>query len=92
MPSYGLFVRDAWQVTRKLTIDIGLRYEIYPAPSRDHWAGERYDPSTDKVYRGGFDTGKGQLAPRLGIAYRFNDKTVLRVGSGISVDAAPPAA
>ena len=35
-----------------------------PAPRRDHWAGERYDPNTDKVYRGGYDTGIGQFAPR----------------------------
>jgi len=86
MPSYGFFARDAWQATRKLTIDIGVRYEIYPAPRRDHWAGERYDPTTDKVYRGGYDTGIGQLAPRLGFAYRMDDKTVIRVGGGISVD------
>ena len=86
MPSYGFFARDAWQATRKLTIDVGVRFEIYPAPRRDHWAGERYDPNTDKVYRGGYDTGKGQLAPRLGLAYRLNDKTVFRAGGGISVD------
>ncbi|MGC4048933.1 MAG: hypothetical protein QM757_05345 [Paludibaculum sp.] len=36
--------------------------------------------------RGGFDIGKGQFAPRLGIAYRMNDKTVIRFGGGISVD------
>jgi len=86
MPSYGFYARDSWQVNRQLTIDYGMRYEIYPAPTRDHWAGERYDPNTDKVYRGGFDTGIGQLAPRLGIAYRLNDKTVIRTGAGISVD------
>lgn len=86
MPSYGLYVRDLWQVSRKLTIDYGVRYENYPAPRRDHWAGERYDPNTDQVYRGGYDTGKGQLAPRLGIAYRMNEKTVIRTGAGISID------
>lgn len=86
MPSYALYVRDSWQVNRKLTLSYGLRYEIYPAPRRDHWAGERYDPNTDKVYRGGYDVGKGQVAPRLGIAYRVNEKTVVRVGAGISVD------
>ena len=86
MPSYGFYARDAWQITRKLTIDYGLRYEYYAAPTRDHFAGERYDPNTDLVYRGGFDVGLGQLAPRLGIAYRLNDKTVIRLGGGISVD------
>ncbi len=86
MPSYGFYVRDMWQVSRKLTLNYGMRYEIYPAPRRDHWAGERYDPDTDMVYRGGYDTGKGQIAPRLGIAYRLNEKTVIRAGGGISVD------
>lgn len=86
MPSHGMYIRNAWQITRKLTIDYGIRYEIYPAPRRDHSEGERYDPNTDKVYRGGFDTGHGQFAPRLGIAYRINDKTVIRAGGGISID------
>ena len=86
MPQYGMYIRDAWHVNRKLTLDYGLRYEFYPAPRRDHWAGERYDPNTDKVYRGGFDVGKGQIAPRLGIAYQLNDKTVIRTGGGISID------
>jgi hypothetical protein len=86
MPSYGLYARDQWQVNRKLSIDYGIRYEFYPAPRRDHWAGERYDPNTDMVYRGGFDVGIGQLAPRLGIAYRMNEKTVIRLGGGISID------
>ncbi len=86
MPSYGVYARDSWQVNRKLTLNYGVRYEIYPAPRRDHWAGERYDPNTDIVYRGGYDVGHGQFAPRLGIAYRMNEKTVIRVGAGISID------
>jgi hypothetical protein len=86
MPSYGIYARDMWQVNRKLTLNYGMRYELYPAPRRDHWAGERYDPNTDRVYRGGYDVGYGQIAPRAGIAYRLNEKTVLRVGAGISVD------
>jgi hypothetical protein len=86
MPSYGFYARDMWQVSRKLTLNYGFRYEFYPAPRRDHWAGERYDPDTDRVYRGGFDVGWGQIAPRLGIAYRMNEKTVIRLGGGISID------
>jgi hypothetical protein len=86
MPSYGLYARDSWQVSRKATLNYGVRYEFYPPPRRDHWAGERYDPNTDLVYRGGYDVGKGQLAPRLGVAYRVNEKTVVRAGAGISID------
>ena len=68
--------------------DSELRHALrnLPGARRDHWAGERYDPNTDMVYRGGYDTGKGQIAPRLGIAYRMNEKTVIRAGGGISID------
>ena len=95
MPSFGFYVRDQWQVTRKLTLNYGVRYERYPMARRDHHGPERYDPDTDKVYVGGLgdvpedagiNVGKGQLAPRLGIAYRITDKTVIRTGYGISID------
>lgn len=32
----GLFAQDTWRVTRKLTLDIGLRYDYQPAP-REIW-------------------------------------------------------
>ncbi len=95
MPSYGFYARDQWQVSRKLTIDYGMRYEYYPVGRRDHHGMDRYDPATDKVLIGGYgdvpfnagiDVGKGQIAPRLGIAYRLNEKTVMRSGFGISID------
>ena len=95
MPSYGFFIRDSWQVTRKLTINYGTRYEYYPFATRDHRGGERYDPATDKVFIGGvgntptdtgLNVGLGQLAPRFGLAYRLSDRTVIRSGFGISID------
>lgn len=95
MPAWGFYARDQWQVTRKLTVTYGARFERYPFATRDHRGGERYDPSTDKVLIGGLgntprdtgvDVGLGQIAPRLGIAYRMNDRTVVRAGYGISID------
>jgi hypothetical protein len=95
MPGYGFYFRDQWQVNRKLTVNYGTRFERYPFATRDHRGGERYDPNTDKVLVGGVgdtptdtgvDVGLGQLAPRIGIAFRANDKTVFRAGYGISVD------
>ncbi|BDC48051.1 hypothetical protein F183_A03670 [Bryobacterales bacterium F-183] len=95
MPGYGFYARDNWQVNRKLTINYGMRYEYYPFATRDHRGVERYDPTLDKVLIGGLgnvptdtgvDTGKGQIAPRFGMAYRLNDRTVLRAGYGISID------
>ena len=34
MPSYGFYARDAWQASRKLTIDIGIRFQIFYANPR----------------------------------------------------------
>ncbi len=95
MPGWGFYARDQWQVTRKLTVNYGARFERYPFATRDHRGGERYDPDTDLVLIGGVgstptDTGvkvpKLQVAPRFGLAYRFTEKTVFRAGYGISVD------
>ena len=83
MPGWGFYARDQWQVTRKLTVNYGTRYEYYPFATRDHRGAERYDPDIDKVLIGGLgnvptdtgvDVGIGQLAPRLGIAYRGDRK------------------
>jgi hypothetical protein len=95
MPGWGIYARDQWQVTRNLTVNFGTRYEYYPFATRDHRGAERYDPIIDRVLIGGLgatpestgvDVGKGQLAPRLGIAWRATEKTIVRAGYGISVD------
>jgi hypothetical protein len=95
MPGWGFYARDQWQVTRKLTINFGARFESYPFGKRDHRGWERYDPETDKVLVGGLgnvptDTGVDvpalQVAPRLGIAYRVTERTVIRAGYGITID------
>ena len=89
------YVRDMWQVTSKLTLDYGMRWEYYPIYSHDHYGAVRFDPTTDFIYVGGengvpWDAGatatKKGFAPRLGVAYRLNEKTVLRSGYGISID------
>jgi hypothetical protein len=95
MPSWGLYARDQWQINRKLTLNYGMRYEYYPFATRADRGGERYDPETDKVLVGGLgnvpmnagvDVGNGQVAPRIGIAYRVSEKTVARAGYGVSID------
>src|SRR5262245_9261771 len=95
MPGWGIYARDQWQVTRNLTLNFGTRYESCPFATRDHRGAERYDPIVDRVLIGGLgntpkstgvDVGKGQLAPRLGIAWRATEKTVVRAGYGIGVD------
>ena len=95
MPSWGFYARDQWQINKQLTLNYGMRYEYYPFATRADRGGERYDPVTDRLFIGGLggvpenagvDVGKGQVAPRLGLAYRLAEQTVVRAGYGISVD------
>jgi hypothetical protein len=92
---YAFYVRDRWQVTRKLTLDYGVRYEYYPLGTWANYGAPRYDPTTNIAYvggvngvpgNGGIHVGGGQFAPRLGLAYRLSDRTVIRAGYGISTD------
>ncbi len=119
-PLLGSFVQDDWRVTPKLTVNIGLRYEVEGALR------ERFNrsvtgmdfttvnplnaavqanyaknptpelPASQFVVKGGllfagvngqpsalFNTPKLNFAPRFGIAYRLNDKTVIRSGYGV---------
>jgi hypothetical protein len=98
LKTYALYARDHWQVTPKLTFTYGLRWELYPFPTRDHVGVSRFDPDTGLVYTGGLsgvpeDTGAnvgvGQFLPRLGVAYRAGEKTVIRGGYGQSADPRP---
>ncbi|MDQ2901876.1 MAG: TonB-dependent receptor, partial [Acidobacteriota bacterium] len=94
----GWYARDRWQVSRNLTVDIGLRYEFYPLMTRAGKGIERYDPTTNNVYLGGrgnipdaagITVSKKLFAPRIGVAYRLGDKSVLRAGYGINIDPIP---
>jgi len=93
--TWSIYARDAWQVMPKLTIDYGLRWEYYPIYSHDYYGAVRFDPSNDNIYVGGeggvpwntgADASKKNFAPRLGVAYRLTEKTVIRAGAGITVD------
>lgn len=94
---YAFYARDHWQIGRKLTLTYGLRFEGFPVPRKDHTGINRFDPDTGKVFTGGlsgvpFDTGADGaylFLPRIGLAFRLNDKTVLRGGYGQSADPRP---
>ena len=88
---YGVYVADRWQASEKLTLNLGLRYEYYPLMSRQNRGIERLDFDTFNVRLGGLggnpqDLGisvsKTLFAPRLGAAYRLDERTVFRAGYG----------
>lgn len=96
---FGWYARDRWQATRNLTVNFGLRYEYYPLMTRAGGKGlERLDLNTNTVSLGGrgdvprdngITVSKKLFAPRVGIAYRMTEKTVIRTGYGLSYDPLP---
>ncbi len=119
---WALFVQDDWRVSRRLTINLGLRWE-YEGPTTERYnrsvGGFDYDspnpiaaqakanyarspipqiPVGQFDVRGGllfpggaqaralWDPDRNNFAPRAGLAFQLNNKTVLRSGYGIFYD------
>ncbi len=91
---FAAFGQDTYQITRKLTLDLGLRYEYYsPVKPRYKGGASNYDPYTNTLLIAGYgdvnlatgvDPQSLNFAPRVGFAYRLTDKQVIRGGYGIS--------
>jgi hypothetical protein len=95
----GWYFRDRWQASRNLTVTLGLRYELYPLMTRAGRGGiEQWDETTNVVLLGGaggnpkglgIATSHKLFAPRVGIAYRLGQSTVIRTGYGITYNPMP---
>ncbi|HEX3437466.1 MAG TPA: carboxypeptidase regulatory-like domain-containing protein [Pseudacidobacterium sp.] len=92
---WALYARDQWQLTPKLSVNYGMRWEYYPMAYSDFGGARVLDTSTMTVLIGGnggvpvndgVSVGHGLFLPRLGVAYRATDKTVIRAGYGITAD------
>jgi hypothetical protein len=87
----GIFVQDDWRATPKLTLNLGIRYE-YESPltiATDIYS--RIDPSSGALWAAGLNgvsrslnitTPKGNVSPRVGLAYAIDSKTVVRAAFG----------
>ena len=93
--AFFTFVQDKWAVTKKLTIDLGLRHEYYTPLSGlvDRGGLSNYDPRTNTLQVAGYGNVSGSVGvlkyvknfgPRTGLSYRLNEKTVARAGYGVS--------
>jgi hypothetical protein len=59
----GYYIRDNWQVTRRLSFNVGMRFEHFPIMNRGEFGIERYDPETNQVLIGGRVTFPGTPGP-----------------------------
>ena len=74
---YSTWVQDNWTVSPRLTANLGLRYEVVQDALGEQYVLAPFMPSKRHA-------ALGNIAPRLGAAYNFNDgKTVLRGGWGL---------
>ena len=91
---FGAFIQDDWKLTDRLTLNLGFRYEIHTPWYEAHDKQVNWDANTGALELPGqngnpralYDTynGIGNYQPRLGIAYRITNKTVVRAGYSLS--------
>jgi Carboxypeptidase regulatory-like domain len=89
------YVQDKWQIRPDVTLDLGLRHELYfPLVGYTPVGGQAtYDPVANNIRVAGYGDIPENLGvkmnwknfgPRTGISWRPNDATVLRAGYGVS--------
>lgn len=87
----GLFAQDDWRISRRLTLNAGIRWDYLPYPSEVYGRQANFDivSRSIKLASGGGDsqvnTRYNNFGPRLGFAYdlKGDGKTVVRGGYGL---------
>ncbi|HEX7085587.1 MAG TPA: carboxypeptidase-like regulatory domain-containing protein [Vicinamibacterales bacterium] len=98
-PEYALYVQDDWRVTSKLTVNAGVRWDVFPPWIEVDDRQSNFDVSTGtfvvaspdaviqgvKVGRYLQTYSKGDIGPRFGFAYdlRGDGRTIIRGGWGV---------
>jgi hypothetical protein len=104
-PEFGAYAQDDYRLTSKLTVNLGLRWDVYPPYLEVNNRQSNFDPSTgqfvvasDNATINGVKVGrrlqtysKRDLGPRTGFAYDLsgNGKTIVRGGFGVYWDFTP---
>jgi len=98
---WGFYVQDTWKITRKLTLDYGLRYDYDTYPREQYGRMPSASLSVPNPTVGGRPGGivyeatcnckfaknyPFAFGPRIGVAYQITPKTVLRGGIAIAYD------
>ena len=90
---YGFYFQDDWRVNGKLTLNLGMRYDIITPPEEAHGEGSNLNFQTFQIENakvngisksGGLAIPYNDFSPRIGFAYSVTPRTVIRGGFGIS--------
>ena len=98
-PEWGLYLQDDFRLNSKLTLNLGLRWDVFVPWVEDDNRQSNFDPSTGRMVVASDDAvingvhvgrhlqtwSKGDFAPRLGFAYDLNGngRTIIRGGFGV---------
>jgi Carboxypeptidase regulatory-like domain/TonB dependent receptor len=87
------YVQDDWHVSPTLTLNLGVRYDVFTPFTEEQNRISNFDPVAGKIIVAGVDgvsptinipTDYSNLAPRIGFSQRIGQRTVLRGGFGLS--------
>jgi hypothetical protein len=75
-PKFGVWAQDDWQISDRLTLNLGLRWDLSVNASAN-------DIAVPPFLEGGRPNDTNNYQPRVGFAYQISDRTVMRGGSGL---------
>ena len=75
-PKFGAWVQDDWQISDRLTLNLGLRWDLSVNSNAQ-------DVAVPPFLEAGRPNDTDNYQPRVGFAYQLSDRTVVRGGSGL---------
>ena len=75
-PQIAAWVQDDWRLSQRLTLNLGVRYDLSKNAS-----GNNYE--IPNLHPAGQPDDTNNFQPRVGFAYQWNERTVVRGGSGL---------
>ncbi|MEO6802725.1 MAG: TonB-dependent receptor, partial [Granulicella sp.] len=89
----SVYLQDDWHVQQKLTLNLGIRYDVFTPFTEEHDHISNFDPTCICIIQAGVNgvsrsagvkTDYSNLAPRFGFAYSATPSLVVRGGFGLA--------